>query len=77
MKIIETISGDEDGDYNIEIEGEIGGEAFSISFGNGEPEDMTLSRDLSDAYSIADLLENAYKAGKRGEEFSYQLINEE
>ena len=54
----------------IEINGEI---KFSIR--EGEPEDMTLSRDLSDIYSITSLLKLAYEAGKNGEEFI--LTNED
>jgi hypothetical protein len=38
---------------------------------------MTLGRDLSSAYSISSLLEEAYKAGQRGESFSFERIDEE
>jgi len=48
----------------------------SVSIGEGEPEDMTLFRDLSDAFSISDLISMAYQAGKNGEEFEYELIEE-
>jgi len=48
----------------------------SVSIGEGEPEDMYLFRDLSDAYSISDLVSMAYQAGKNGEEFEYKLIEE-
>lgn len=48
----------------------------SVSIGEGEPEDMTLFRDLSDAFSISDLVSMAYLAGKNGEEFEYELIEE-
>lgn len=40
----------------------------SLSFGSGEPEDMNLARDLSDALSIPNLLIMAYNAGKNNEE---------
>jgi hypothetical protein len=49
---------------------------LSASFGNGEPEDMTLGRDLSDAYSIEDMLVMAYEAGKSGEELEIDSITE-
>lgn len=49
----------------------------SISFGEGEPEDMSLTRDLSDAYNISDLLREAWEAGKRGEEFEFEAIEQE
>ncbi len=47
-------------------------EVFSVS--DGEPEDSNLSRDFSDCYSITDLMEQAYLAGKNGESFE---VNEE
>lgn len=52
------------------------GEKDSVSIGEGEPEDMYLFRDLSDAYSISNLIRMAYEAGKSGEPFEYELINE-
>lgn len=42
-------------------------DCFHISFGKGQPEDMTLARDLSDAYKIPNMLKAAYEAGLRGE----------
>ena len=48
----------------------------TVSIGEGEPEDMTLFRDLSGALSISDLISMAYQAGKNGEEFEYELIEE-
>lgn len=47
-----------------------------IDFIKGEPEDMCLSRDLSDVYSIPDLLVAAYNAGKNGETFEIENIND-
>jgi len=52
------------------------GKSMSISIGEGEPEDMYLFRDLSDVYSISNLIEMAYEAGKAGEDFEYELIEE-
>ncbi len=40
-----------------------------ISIGNMEPEDVSLSRDLSFVFDIVDLMKQAYEAGKRGEDF--------
>lgn len=71
MKIVETTSSDEDGDYAIKVELTTEATQTSVGFGNGEPEDMTLGRDLNDAYSISNMLIEAYEAGKRGEEFEY------
>jgi hypothetical protein len=48
----------------IEVNGE---EKFSVW--DGEPEDANLSRDFSACHSIVGLMELAYEAGKRGEEF--------
>ena len=47
-------------------------EVFRI--GAGEPEDMYISRDLSDALVVVNLMEQAYLCGKRGDDFtiSYQ-----
>ena len=50
--------------YAIKVNGET-----KISFMDGEPEDANLGRDFSDIYSIPALLQEAYNAGKRGEEF--------
>ena len=49
------------------------GEKESISFNEGEPEDMSFSRDLSDVFSIISLIELAYKAGVNGEKFIHQI----
>jgi len=58
---------DEDSDGSLETILETDTAKFSMDFGRGEPEDMSLGRDLNDAYSIKDALEAAYEAGKRGE----------
>jgi len=49
----------------------------SVSFSGGEPEDMTISRDLSDAWLIESLLVMAYNAGKNGEELQFEEITVE
>lgn len=73
MKIIETIrKGEYDEDYSIDIKVVTEKGEKSVSFGSGEPEDMTLGRDLSGAYSISDLIEMAYEAGKNGEDFAFE-----
>jgi len=51
------------------------GTTLSVSFGAGEAEDMILSRDLSDAFNIRNLLELAYQCGKQGEEI--KIIEQE
>jgi hypothetical protein len=51
----------------IEVDGKI---VFDVS--DGEPEDGTLSRDFCDCFSIGDLMEMAYNAGKNGESFELQ-----
>ena len=67
MKIIVTQDNDEKnfGEYQ-SIEIEIDGERKFL-FGKGEPEDMTLYRDLSDVYNIVPMLKKAWEAGKNGE----------
>jgi hypothetical protein len=42
--------------------------SVSAEFGRGEPEDMCLARDLSDAFRIKKMLLLAYEAGKKGED---------
>lgn len=77
MKIIETVTPGEWGDAShIEIELTTDSGTTFCSFGEGEPEDMTLNRDLSDAFSIGDMLVMAYEAGKRGEELEHEFIDE-
>ena len=79
MKITETHefnNRDHEDASNITIEVKTNDSYKSISIGEGEPEDMYLFRDLSDAYSIVDLIKLAYQAGKKGEEFDYEFIEE-
>ncbi len=47
----------------IEVNGK---QEFSV--GEGEPEDMTMGRDLSDCYSIPNMLKAAFDAGRDPEE---------
>ena len=78
MKIVETNRrGDYGEDCHIEISLTTDTYEGSVSFGEGEPEDMTLGRDLCDAYSISSLLMEAYEAGRRGETYSYESGEEE
>jgi len=42
----------------------------------GEPEDAVFFRDLNGAYSIAGAIKLAYEAGKRGEEMTYEFVDE-
>lgn len=48
-----------------------------VFFREGEPEDMTLGRDLSDAYDIPDMLIMAYEAGKNGEDLIIEELTED
>jgi hypothetical protein len=45
-----------------------------MSIGRGEPEDMTLNRDLSDVLVVPDMLRAAYEAGLRGERLEFEEI---
>lgn len=81
MIIEQTISknsmwDDLDADSHIEVKltTDTGVKTFSI--GEGESEDMTLGRDLSDAYGVSEMLKAAYEAGKKGEELTV-ISNEE
>ena len=55
----------------IHIDGEL---AFKVE--DGELEDSNLSRDFGACYSIGHLLAKAYDAGKAGEEFDHEIIEE-
>lgn len=49
----------------------------SFSIGSGEPEDMYLFRDLSDALDVPELMKMAYEAGKAGEDFEIEAVESE
>lgn len=77
MKITQGYYEDEDnwGQYSrVEVEIETNEGTKGVSFGGGEPEDFTLDRDLSGAWSIKELLVMAYNAGKAGEELTIEEI---
>lgn len=80
MKVIEThefYNSDHDGASQVTVEViRDNGENSSVSIGEGEPEDMYLFRDLSDAFNVEFLIRLAYEAGKAGEEFEYEFIEE-
>lgn len=52
---------------SIEVDG-----VYKFEVGEGEPEDATLGRDYRDCWAIPDLMELAYQAGKKGEDFSVE-----
>jgi len=79
MKIIETHyynNSDHDDASSVEIELITDEGVHNLSLGESEPEDNYLFRDLNDVYFISDLIQKAYEAGKRGEEFEYELIED-
>ncbi|MEN8075690.1 hypothetical protein ABFP60_01940 [Clostridioides difficile] len=49
-----------------------------MEFYDGEPEDATLSRNFSDCHRIVEAMEDAYNAGKNGEELEiiYKEVEE-
>lgn len=51
------------------------GRSESVEIFAGEPEDATFNRDLNGAYSIVDIVKLAYEAGKNGEEYAYEFVN--
>ena len=73
MKIVETITTDDD--YRQTLTIEVDGKGI-FGVGDGEPEDSNLSRDFSDCLIVTDLMKMAYEAGKNGEEWEYELIEE-
>lgn len=48
------------------------GTSMRFSIGSGEPEDMYLFRELSDALLVPSLMKMAYEAGKNGEEWEHE-----
>jgi len=81
MKIVERFKEatapyyDNGGPWELEIDFD-NGEKGAISFHEGEPEDMSFGRELSDVFKITNIVKAAYEAGKRGEEFNYEYIEE-
>jgi hypothetical protein len=69
--------------YSIGEYGNVAGVSISIddkrefSVYEGEPEDMSFGRNLSDIQSITGLLQMAFEAGKRGEELTLEEEDEE
>ncbi len=45
---------------------------YKVSFGDSEPEDANLARDYNDVYYIEDMIQEAYNAGKSGEELNFK-----
>ncbi|NHN31165.1 hypothetical protein [Paenibacillus agricola] len=81
MRVIETHAIGTDYEYegkgSITVTVEDGaGNRRSADISAGEPEDAVFFRDLNGAYSIADLVKIAYEAGKRGESYEYEFIDE-
>nr|DAM45131.1 MAG TPA: hypothetical protein [Caudoviricetes sp.]DAS50713.1 MAG TPA: hypothetical protein [Caudoviricetes sp.] len=78
MKITEThCLGEWDNTTSVEIlmKNEDGDE-ISFYLSEGEPEDMSFGRDLSEVFGIAKMLKFAYEAGKRDEKLEYVLEEE-
>lgn len=50
-----------------------------IQFLEGEPEDMTFGRDLSDVFYITDMIKKAYELGRKGKplEFEERIVKDE
>lgn len=78
MKIIATYpnEGEDDGGH-MSLSLQTNDYKGSVGFGAGEPEDMTLYRDLSDALNIEEMLIAAYNAGKNGEELIVEYEDDE
>lgn len=65
----------EDRDYQGYLRIEIDGKR-ELAVHDGESEDNTLSRNFGDIYKITGLLKKAYEAGKSGEPFTLEHIQE-
>ncbi|MET3658484.1 hypothetical protein [Sporosarcina psychrophila] len=86
MKVVQTVftgncwrSGEDNVDQRVEVAliDDEGLDVMSVGFSEGEPEDMTLNRDLNDAYSIADLVEKVYELGRGGVVVTFESNTEE
>lgn len=62
---------EEEGTAELEIKIN-GGRAFRVR--DGETEDNNLSRNFSDCYKIADIIQQAYNAGKNGEDLTIETV---
>jgi hypothetical protein len=72
--LVRTVSLNEEGMENNDFQDGIiitfdDKKVFSVV--DGEPEDNNLSRNFGDCYSILELLEQAYNAGKNGEDWTF------
>jgi hypothetical protein len=77
VKITETHDIDEDyGTGSLSVVIKTDDDWGGVEICAGEPEDNTFNRDLNDAYGIRRLLTLAYEAGKRGEPYEYEFIDE-
>lgn len=63
-------------DYRYALEITIDGKLV-LSFWDGEPEDATLARNFKDCWQIDGIIEQAFNAGKSGEEFSVEHLQED
>lgn len=79
MSVFETHDIDEEygkGSVTVSISADGGKRGASVTIFAGEPEDNTFNRDLNDAYDISTLVKTAYEAGKRGEPYEYEFVDE-
>lgn len=81
MRLVETYNTTNNWEYRqgpwtLEIIDETGKSTHRVSFSEGEPEDMTFGRDLSDVFSISNLVRAAYEAGRNGEVLHYEYVEE-
>ena len=84
MKVIETHNIFEDvfderegkGSLQITVKDDEGNRIGGLCIRAGEPEDAVFFRDLEGAYRIEDLMRLAYEAGKRGESYDFEFIDE-
>jgi hypothetical protein len=83
MKVIETHAISEEfdeycgkGSISLEVQDDNGRLIGGLDIMAGEPEDAVFFRDLNGAYKIEKLMRLAYQAGKNGEEYNYEFINE-
>lgn len=77
MKMIVKVKHTEANDYGEGQSLEIKTPKYSIYFGDMEPEDASIARDLNDVLYIEDMIQEAYEAGKAGEDLVFEELEDE
>ena len=75
MKV--TITNNDGDEYGMYMSYSLKTPKSKLSFLDGRPEDNNLCRNFSDVFSIENIIQEAYEAGKNGEPLDFEYIEEE